>query len=191
MEENNRIHRIAEEIERYRQEMMALYQRQTVAAQAEPTSPTAPPTPPPTPPQESEQPSLPPIAENPFIGYVRVFAFTASEAEPLQGARVTVSRSEEGGEVLYANTETDADGFTPVIPLPTVDPALSLRPGGAQPFIPYDIRVTADGFRPVIHRNVPIYGNNYVTQPAALVPLLPGGENSDTQQFQSGGPADL
>ena len=188
MEETNRTHRINEEIERYRREMMALYQQQSVATQ---TESVAPPTTPIQPPQREEQPSSPPIAESAFIGCVRVFAFTANEAEPLQGARVTVSRAEEDGEVLYANAETDRDGFTPVIPLPTVDPALSLRPDGAQPFIPYDIRVTADGFRPVIHRNVPVYGNNYVTQPAALVPLLPGGENGGTQQFQSGGPADL
>ena len=131
--------------------------------------------------------SPPPIAESPFIGYVRIFAFTANEAEPIEGAQVTVGR--EG--ILYGNATTDRDGYTPVFPLPTVDPALTLQPGGPQPYIPYTIQVTAAGFRPVIHENVPIYGNHYATQSVALLPLLPGADPNQRQDFVSGGPANL
>ena len=134
----------------------------------------------------SEEPT-PPIAESPFVGYLRVFAFTAGEAEPIQGARVAVRR----GDTLYANTKTDWDGYTPVIPLPSVDPALTLQPGGPQPYVAYDILVTAEGFRPVLHENVPVYGNNYVTQPVTLLPLLPGADPDEMQDFVSGGPANL
>lgn len=142
------------------------------------------PVPEPEPP--SEDPA-PPIAESPFVGYLRVFAFTAGEAEPIQGARVAVRR----GDTLYANTETDRDGYTPVIPLPSVDPALTLQPGGPQPYVTYDIQVTAEGFRPVLHENVPVYGNNYVTQPVTLFPLLPGADPDEMQDFSSGGPTNL
>ena len=175
-----------------------------MAAQAppkpEPPAPATPqyPTPPateetlePEPPTSQEPPTPPVIGESPFVGYTRVFVFTGGGAEPLQGARVTVSRQEEDTEVLYANAETDIDGFTPVIPLPSVNPALTMQPDGPQPFVTYDIGVQADGFRPVRHENVPVYGNNYVTQPVSMVPLLPGEPDSDTQIFQSGGPADL
>lgn len=134
----------------------------------------------------SEEPA-PPIAESPFVGYLRVFAFTANEAEPIQGARVTVRR----GDTLFSNTATDRDGYTPVIPLPSVDPALTLQPGGPQPYVTYDIQVTADGFRPVLHENVPVYGNNYVTQPVTLLPLLPGADPDEMQDFSSGGPTNL
>ncbi|MBQ8683253.1 MAG: carboxypeptidase regulatory-like domain-containing protein [Clostridia bacterium] len=157
---------------------------------------------PPMPPPAADRPELPlpapqtpssppPIAESPFVGYLRVFVFTGGGAEPLSGARVTVSREEDGNEVLYANAVTDIDGFTPVIPLPSVDPELSMRPDQAQPFVPYDIGVSAAGFRSVRHENVPIYGNNYVTQPITMTPLLPGVPDDNTQFFQSGGPADL
>ena len=186
MEETNRTRSVAEEIDRYRQEMINLYRQQAPAAPA-----VNPPAPAPPADEPTQETPAPPIAESPFVGYVRVYAFTADGAEPLEGARVTITRTEEEGQILYANTATDADGFTPVIPLPTVDPALSQRPGEEPPFIPYDIRVSAAGFRPVLHSNIPIYGNNYVTLPAALVPLLPDGSNSGTEQFQSGGPADL
>ena len=136
---------------------------------------------------EEAPPPTPPIAESPFIGYLRIFTFTAEEAEPIEGARVAVTRD----GILYGNAATDRDGYTPVIPLPTVNPALTLQPGGPQPYVPYTIQITADGFRPVIHENVPIYGNNYVTQPVALLPLLPGADPEEEQGFISGGPANL
>jgi len=189
MEDTSRTRPAAEEIERYRREMMTLYGKTAAPAQTIPTAPSSPPQPETPAPQPEQSPPV--LEETPFIGYLRAFVFTANGAEPLQGARVIVSRREEGSAVLYANTETNMDGFTPVIPLPTVDPALSLQPGNPLPFIPYDIEATAEGFRPARHENVPIYGNNYVTQPISLVPLLPDGTNSSTETFESGGPADL
>ena len=135
----------------------------------------------------AEEEPAPPIAESPFVGYLRVFAYTADEAEPLEGARVTVSRN----GTLYANASTDRDGYSPVIALPTVDPALTLQPGTVQPYVAYDIQVNRDGFRSVLHENVPIYGNNYVTQPVALRPLLPNADPDAMQDFISGGPANL
>lgn len=71
----------------------------------------APVTEPETPPAEP----APPIAESPFVGYLRVFTFTANEAEPIQGARVTVRRR----DALYANTETDRGWIHPRHP-PTI-----------------------------------------------------------------------
>lgn len=133
-----------------------------------------------------EQPA-PPIAETPFVGYLRVFTFTANEAEPIVGAQITVRRD----GTLYANVSTDRDGYTPVIPLPTVDPARSLQPGGPQPYVTYDIQVNAQGFLTTQHTNVPLYGNTYVTQPIAMLPLLPNGNPDATQAFTSGGPANL
>ena len=139
------------------------------------TEPDPAPEPPPTPP------------ESDYVGYLRVFVFTADGAEPLTGARVVVSRQDE----VYANLETDRDGYTPVIPLPSVDPALSQRPGNPAPYTTYDIRVEANGFQPARYANVPVYGNNYVTQPAAMRPILPGENPEDTRPFTSGGPTNL
>lgn len=126
-----------------------------------------------------------------FVGYLRVFAFSGGGAEPISGARVIITQPEGDAQNIYANLITDRDGFTPVVALPSVDPALTLQPGSTKPYETYTVRVTADGFRPVEHRNVPVYGNNYVTQPAAMIPLLPGGEENDTQEFFSGGPENL
>ena len=192
----------AQLMEEYRRQMMAMYQQSAVrsapsedwldnrfpepdiqrdrAAMAEPGTTPIIDTPADTPPP-------PPIAETPFVGYLRVFTFTADQAEPIPGARVIVSR----GDTIFANTETDRDGYTPVIPLPSVDPELSLRPGNVQPYVAYTIEAYADGFRAVRHENVPVYGNNYVTQPIALLPLLPDEAQPPMRNFVSGGPTNL
>ncbi len=140
----------------------------------------------------AESPVSPP-AEGPasFTGYLRVYVFSGNGAEPLQGARVAVSRRQGDSDILFANVSTDRDGFTPVIPLPSVNPALSMTPDIPNPYVPYDIQVEAAGFVPAVYDNVPVYGNTYVTQPAAMVPLVAGSTGNDTRRFQSGGPANL
>ena len=138
---------------------------------------------------ESQPTPTPPPSD--FVGYLRVYAFTGGGAEPIVGARVIVTRPNGDEQTIYANLTTDADGFTPVIALPSVNPALTLRPGDIQPYIAYTIRITADGFQPVEHRNVPVYGNNYVTQPVAMTPILPGDNTENMQEFISGGPSNL
>lgn len=146
----------------------------------------------PTPPEmvPDSTPTPAPDASN-FVGYLRVYAFTGSGAEPIEGARVIVTRAEDDTQSIYANLTTDRDGFTPVIALPSVDPALTLRPGNPQPYVPYTIRITADGFQTAEHRNVPVYGDNYVTQPVAMLPVMVGSDTNDTQEFISGGPTNL
>ena len=126
-----------------------------------------------------------------FVGYLRVFTFTAGGAEPISDARAIITQSEGDVQAVFANLTTNRDGFTPVVALPSVNPALSLQPGSVQPYVTYTVRVTADGFQPVEHNNIPVYGDNYVTQPVAMTPLLPNKDAVVPQAFTSGGPANL
>lgn len=142
-------------------------------------------------PRPEETPTPPAEGPSPYTGYLRVFVFSGNAAEPLPGARVVISRKEQGNDILFANAATDIDGFTPVIPLPSVNPALTLQPNVPNPYVAYDIQVLADGFVPTIYENVPVYGNNYVTQPAAMIPLLPGQDPSVPRIIRSGAPSEL
>ena len=189
----------SELVEQYRQELLNLYRQQPAPSTEnwldrqypEPNilkdkaalSPDPPMEEPPV--ENSAEP--PPIAPTPFIGYLRVFAVTASGAEPIEGARVTVS----GGDTIYAETVTDRDGYTQVIPLPTVDPALSLKPNNPAPYVTYTVLTEAEGFGSVRHRNLPVYGNDYVTQTVMLMPLTPGDDPNAVQEFTSGAPTNL
>lgn len=142
-------------------------------------------------PRGDDTPAPPAIGPSPYVGYLRVFVFTGQSAEPLQGATVTVTREQGESDELYATATTDGDGFTPILPLPSVNPALTMRPDIPTPYIAYDIRVDALGFQPVIYENVPIYGNNYVTQSASMLPLVPGQDPTIPRVFRSGAPTNL
>lgn len=218
MNKTPQAHNVHDLIERYNRELLSAYRQQqpltteqldkeyplpdidrdrrVLAVAATPTPPpdeaTAPPaelTVPPAPiatPQEAES--------APYIGYLQIYAYTGNTAEPIEGAQVFVSRDNDGDSLLYASTITDRSGLTPVIPLPSVDPMLSMSPETAQsalPYIAYDIQVSALGFTPIRFENVPIYGGNSVTQPAAMLPLI-AGDNPDLERvYRSGGPANL
>lgn len=142
-------------------------------------------------PRGDETPAPPEIGPSPYVGYLRVFVFTGQTAEPLQGATVSVTRKQGERDDLYATATTNIDGFTPILPLPSVNPALTMRPDIPSPYIAYDIRVDALGFQPVIYENVPIYGNNYVTQSASMLPLIPGQDASTPRVYRSGAPTNL
>ena len=142
-------------------------------------------------PRAEDTPAAPNIGPSPFVGYLRVFVFTGQRAEPLQGATVTVTRPQSEQDTLYATATTDIDGFTPVLPLPSVNPTLTMRPDIPNPYVPYDIRVSASGFQTTIYENVPIYGNNYVTQSANMLPLIPGQDASVPRIVRSGAPTNL
>ena len=182
-------------METYRRQMMDMYRTATPSPESVPTEENWLDSRFPVPNIEQDKTALPLSAPEPvtsdYVGYLRVYAFTGGGAEPIAGSQVTVTRADGSNQSVYAHLTTDRDGFTPVVALPSVDPALSLRPGGAQPYITYAVRVTADGFQSVEHRNIPIYGNNYVTQPVAMIPLLPGQEGNAMQEFVSGGPTNL
>lgn len=142
-------------------------------------------------PRGDDTPAPPEIGPSPYVGYLRVFVFTGQAAEPLQGATVSVTRERGDQNDLYASAVTDIDGFTPVLPLPSVNPELTMRPDIPTPYIAYDIHVNALGFQPVIYENVPIYGNNYVTQSASMLPLIPGQDPNVPRVFRSGAPKNL
>ncbi len=165
------------------------------AAPEPPQQPPQPPTPP-TDPEPPQQPvDLPQEAEPaPYVGNLQIYAYTGSTAEPIEGAQVFVSRDNGEGSLLYASTVTDRSGLTPMIPLPSVDPMLTMSPEAAQsglPYIAYDIQVSALGFTPIRFENVPIYGGNSVTQPAALLPLIAGDNPDLPRVYRSGGPTNL
>lgn len=217
MNKTPQAHNVHDLIERYNRELLAAYRqqqpltaeqldteyplpdierdRQALAVAATPTPP-AEPTPPPAEPAVPPAPITAPqdTESAPYIGYLQIYAYTGNTAEPIEGAQVFVSRDNDGEALLYASTVTDRSGLTPVIPLPSVDPMLSMNPETAQsalPYIAYDIQVSALGFTPIRFENVPIYGGNSVTQPAAMLPLI-AGDNPDLERvYRSGGPANL
>lgn len=220
MDKKNGAHNVHELIEQYNRELMAAYRQRPRSLTQEELDARYPPpnieqdrqrlagaaitaSTPPIPAQQTDTPTeaptetlppAPPAETPPFIGSLQIYAYTGSTAEPIEGAQVFVSRDNGDGALLYASVITDRSGLTPVIPLPTVDPTLTQSPNASQgtlPYVGYDIQVTRTGFVPLRFENVPVYGGNGVTQPAAMVPLIAGDNPDLPLVYHSGGPENL
>ena len=57
--------------------------------------------------------------DNPGFGYLRVRAFSASEALPVSGVKVEISTDYQSNHIIFYQGETDESGLIEKIPLPT------------------------------------------------------------------------
>ncbi len=135
---------------------------------------------------------IPGLPDDEETGYLRVEVKTGRSAVPVPGAHVTVSRLINDNPVLYRIVESNEDGDTPLIPVPTPRQSLSESPGNSRPFATYNIRVQQDGFYAVQNVNVPVFSGVVAIQPVELVPFPENTdrENADNIIFESA-PQDL
>ena len=57
--------------------------------------------------------------ENPSFGYLRIRAYSASEAIPIPGVQITISTIFQNNKIVYFEGETDSSGLIDRISLPT------------------------------------------------------------------------
>lgn len=58
------------------------------------------------------------IEENPKVGNLRVRAYAANSAIPIEGLKVVVSKELEGNNIIFFDGYTDSSGVIEKIPLP-------------------------------------------------------------------------
>jgi hypothetical protein len=105
-------------------------------------------------------------------GTLIVWAQSASEAIPIEGATVIVRLARENGESdLFRVLTTDESGLTVPIRIETPSPAESLSPGGKKPYSEISTEVTATGFYSVINTGIPIYPGITSIQPVRMIPI--------------------
>ena len=114
--------------------------------------------------------------ENEYIGFLEVVVRTVNGALPLEGALVSIyeytqkDESAQRGALLYS-LETDENGRTPKIALPTKDKKLSQSYGNENPYATYNISVAKDGYYNSSYVNTPVFQGITSIQPVSLIPL--------------------
>lgn len=110
------------------------------------------------------------IKENPKVGFLKIRAYAASEAIPISGLNVTVSKIINGNNVIFFEGVTDNSGVIDNISLPV--PILKsddlIAPNG----VDYTINTL---YRPDNIRgtyNINMYENVYVVQTVRIVPKI-------------------
>ncbi len=155
-------------------------------------APTPPPTTlPPFPLYDVEGEVLPPSAPPPqemSLGYLKAFVTTARGALPVSNAQVIITRIINEEELLEQVARTDISGYSPLFTLPAVSAVYSLSPDNATPFTYYNMYVRADGFYPILLREIPMYGGITAVQPVDLIPITEGDTSNREQVYTEGAP---
>jgi len=113
------------------------------------------------------------IDENPSNGYLRIRAYAASQAIPISGLRIIVSKTVDDNKIIFFNGVTNNSGVIERITLPTP------RIGDDNQMIPknitYDIEAIyePDNIQRVYYVNM--YENVYAVQNINVVPSINNG----------------
>ena len=118
-----------------------------------------------------------------YYGKLIVQTTSARNAIPIVGATVVVREVlDDGTSRLLTVMNTDADGKTPPLEIPTPAPSESLSPGGAKPYTDVSIEISADGYYGSVNTHVPIYPGITSIQPAWMIPV----SSSESSRYPSG-----
>ena len=80
-------------------------------------------------------------------GRIRIRAYTAGGALPIEGATVRIMGAEEDNRLVSYSLMTDKDGLTESVALPAPDVNFSLSPSPTEkPYALYNIEITAPGY---------------------------------------------
>lgn len=107
-------------------------------------------------------------ADGSGMGYLQVIVYTARQASPISGARVTVFRPSAKGDILISSGETNDDGKTPLLSLPA---GTASGGGFAAPFSLYNVSVTAEGYMPRNYLPAQIFDGITAVLPVEMIPL--------------------
>ncbi len=109
-------------------------------------------------------------------GTLRFRVYTAREALPVAGAIIEVTKVIGNNKHTFYKLTTDISGNTPIVYLPAPSSELSQYPENTtQPYALYDVYITADNFRDVSIKNLPIFDGILSEQSIAMVPMAAGG----------------
>jgi len=117
-------------------------------------------------------------------GTLTVRVFTSRAQLPVEGATVAVTQKGRNGKFRVLSVqETDRDGATQPITIPTPGVGESTSPnGGAVPFARCDIWVEHEGYELAVIEDVQIFPREVSLQQVELEPLVRG--EGWTQQTQ-------
>lgn len=110
-------------------------------------------------------------ARNTGGGMLEFRVFTAREALPIEGAKITVSVRIDGSEHVMYTAVTDRSGETAATVLPAPSKELSQNSENrVQPFSLYDAAVEKESYAKVLLRDIPMFDGVRSVQSVAMIP---------------------
>ena len=113
------------------------------------------------------------IEENPGKGFLRIRAYAASQALPISGLRVIVSKIVDNNKIIFFDGVTNSSGVIERITLPT--PRISEDDQVVPLAIMYDIEAIYEPDNIKRMYSVNMYENVYAVQNISIVPSINNG----------------
>lgn len=114
------------------------------------------------------------LRDNPTEGYLKIRAFAASQAIPISGVNIVISKIIDNNRIIFFEGATNESGVIEriTLPAPRLNESNLTAPNSAQ----YDVTATyvADNVDTVFTVN--IFENVYVIQNISIVPNMNQGE---------------
>ena len=105
--------------------------------------------------------------ENVDEGTLRVQVVARGTNNPIPNARIEISNSGEPEQVLE-EVNTNVSGMSDQIALNTPPLEYSMEPSENQPFAQYNVRVTAEGYRPFTVSGIQLFSEQLAIQPIRM-----------------------
>ena len=112
------------------------------------------------------------LLANPSIGHLKIRAYTANEAIPIKGIKITVIKKIEGADIVFFDGTTDDSGVIENIPLPAPKLSNTLNTPNSTSYT-----VIASYKNKTLEYNVKMYENIYAVQTINIVPSPSIGDN--------------
>ena len=105
-------------------------------------------------------------------GEIRVRAYTAGGALPVEGAVVKIYGTDDYNKDIKYSLLTDSDGITEKIAVPTPQKEYSIAPDPKQsPYSVYNVEIFKEGYYPKRIDNVPIFSATTAVLPIEMIPI--------------------
>ena len=104
------------------------------------------------------------IQRNPDSGSLKVFAYTAYKAMPLEGVNVKITKTIGNSKVVFFSGFTDSSGIIDNIILPTPREETIANYDLLPQSISYDLEAVLSGYEPLVYKDIPMYGGTKMIQ---------------------------
>ena len=117
------------------------------------------------------------ILDNPDVGYLKVQAFTAYGAIPIEGVSIVVYKDIGNYRVIFYNCVTDSSGIISDIMLPA--PNAIKDPDAVPPYTIYNMTAIHSRYETIKNYSIGMFGDVRVLQYVKMLPQINVGEENE------------
>lgn len=120
------------------------------------------------------------IKENPSIGHLKIYAFTAYKAVPVENVEVLITKDFGENKVIFFNGYTNSSGTISNIELPAPNGEFNATTFETPRYTLYDLSAIDEEYESIKKYNIGMFGDVNIIQYLKMIPKVElSGENNN------------